>query len=383
MLAAQDALGSPVAALMGQRGPLVRGTLLQLLRPPAACPGAAAPVHARVALPAAARLIGSAGGGEPGAAAACAAEAALLPCAAVRRVREEGAGAAEGGAGAASAGGVGTWAAFRWASGRMVGGEPRPPPARGGEPARGAGAAASRFASAAGGAAGAWAAARGGLWGAHTAREALGCAGGRAAVLVTCRLEHADLTALAHLSGCAALAGCLAARDPVAAVASLWLARPRPPRVEVVRHVWSQRVARAHASVMGHCWHIWRVEMLEGTDIHVMQGQALCTSEEKGRRARTPGRHRHIRNPQAALPCRPGEQLRQASSGTAPRLRLARWRAAAAAGAWPCSWARRARPAPPWSRACWRRCRAWRPGGRPSGARRRRRTQTLHPTCSL
>ncbi len=232
VLAAQDALGSPVAALMGERGPLVRGTLLQLLRPPAACPGAAAPLHARVALPAAARLLASGGGGEAGGAAACAAEAALLPCAAVRRVREEGAGPAERGSG--------TWAAFSWASGRAVGGAPRPPPARGGEPP-GRGAAAARFASAAGGAAGAWAAARGGLWAAHTARGALGCAGGRAAVLVACRLEHAELAALAHLSGCGALAGCLAAPDPVAAVASLWLARPRAPRIEVVRHAWSQR----------------------------------------------------------------------------------------------------------------------------------------------
>lgn len=64
-----------------------------------------------------------------------------------------------------------------------------------------------------------------------------------AGVLVACRLEHAELAALAHLSRCEALAACLRARDPVAALAARWLVRVARPTARP----WHPAVHQAEA----------------------------------------------------------------------------------------------------------------------------------------
>ena len=229
-----------MVALLGGCGPLVRGTLLQVL-------GAHAPhgpQAAQVRLPATAAAAAAASSGSA-ATVAPAVQTVVLPFKGVWRTSS--APACGGGAGMGSRTGErpATWATFMWASGREVGAEARAAGPGDGAAVAGdarAGRMPAGFVGASSEQAAAWAAQYGGIWGLHTARGALGfgsppspgsaealpgAAASRAsgAVLIVCRLEHVELAALAHLSGCAVLAACVRASDPIAAIASRWLVR--------------------------------------------------------------------------------------------------------------------------------------------------------------
>ena len=240
---AQGARGRDVVALLGGSGPLVRGVLLQVL-------GAHAPhgpQAARVRLPGAAAA--AATGCGRAATAALAGQTVDLPCKGLWRTCNALASGGRAGMGLGTGEAPATWATFTWASGREVGAEARAEsPSKSAHPAALAacGAQAGRlpagFARASSEQTGEWASQCGGIWGLHSARRALGfgspskpalagalpgvgASQASGAVLIVCRLEHVELAALAHLSGCAVLAACMLAPDPVAAVASRWLVR--------------------------------------------------------------------------------------------------------------------------------------------------------------
>lgn len=240
---AQAARGTDVVALLDGSGPLVRGVLLQVL-------GAHAPhgpQAARVRLPGAAAAAATSCG--CAAAAALAGQTVDLPCEGLWRICNALAGGGRAGMGLGTGEAPATWATFTWASGREVGAEARAEsPNKSAHPVAPAacGAQAGRLpaglARASSEQTGAWASQYGGIWGLHSARRALGfgsppilgladalpgtaASQASGAVLIVCRLEHVELAALAHLSGCAVLAACMLAPDPVAAVASRWLVR--------------------------------------------------------------------------------------------------------------------------------------------------------------
>ena len=240
---AQAARGTDVVALLDGSGPLVRGVLLQVL-------GAHAPhgpLAARVRLPGAAAA--AATGCGIAATAALAGQTVDLPCKGLWRTCTALAAGGRAGMGLGTGEAPATWATFTWASGREVGAEARSEshdtiahPAAAAECGAQAGRLPAGFARASSEQTGAWASQYGGIWGLHSARRALGfgsppipgsadalpgmaASQASGAVLIVCRLEHVDLAALAHLSGCAVLAACMLAPDPVAAVASRWLVR--------------------------------------------------------------------------------------------------------------------------------------------------------------
>lgn len=316
---AQEACGAAVVALLAERGPLVRGTLLQVLDAPGASFGSVAtsnspanPTHphlARVRLPAPTAAAAAAAGNEALAAAVSEAETVVLPSSALWRAAEAADGAkpgsaADGGSGAA------TWATFRWASGRDFSDDAEPAANASNRKSKPQTAkslfqgprGAAGFVSASSHSTAAWLADRGGVWGLHTARGALGfgrvsapspaagplsvparglvagqATGGvtvgfckvsalnagaaslpgpagvdgavchaTAGVLVACRLEHVELAALAHLSGCETLSACLRTRDPVVAVAACWLVRLARPTARPWGPVVHQPEAVAH-----------------------------------------------------------------------------------------------------------------------------------------
>ena len=221
----------------------MRGVLLQVLGVHAPH----GPQAARVRLPGAATAAATGCGST--ATAALAGQTVDLPCTGPWRTCNALASNGRAGMGPETGEAPATWATFTWASGRAVGAEARAeslgmsahhaaPAACGAQ----AGRLPAGFARASSEQTGAWAAQYGGIWGLHSARRALGfgsppvpgLAGAllgvaasqtSGAVLIVCRLEHVELAALAHLSGCAVLAACMLAPDPVAAVASRWLVR--------------------------------------------------------------------------------------------------------------------------------------------------------------